>query len=81
MSELYTKGQLTKLFKSLEEILNDKNIFNCGLLKNKLLKEIDFWRIYECKTQKQKTLIRRKIESLIKLGKLKIENNEIVLLD
>jgi hypothetical protein len=81
VSELYTKGQLTKLFKSLEEILNDKNIFNCGLLKNKLLKEIDFWRIYECKTQKQKTLIRRKIESLIKLGKLKIENNEIVLLD
>lgn len=81
MSELYTKGQLTKLFKSLEEILNDKNIFNCNLLKSKLLKEIDFWRIYECRTQKQKVLIRKKVESLIKLGKLKIENNDIVLLD
>lgn len=81
MSELYTKGQISKLFKSLEVILNDKNIFNCVLLKSKLLKEIDFWRIYECKTTKQKALIRRKIESLIKLGKLKIENNEIVLLD
>jgi hypothetical protein len=81
VSDLYTKGQLTKLFSSLEQIINDKSIINCNLLKSKLIHELDTWRITECKSGKQKALIKRKIQSLIKLEKLKVINNEITLLD
>jgi hypothetical protein len=71
--KIYTRGQISRLFKSIESVINN-NDQDIDDLKINLLIALDSWRATNSNNRSyERNYVREKVSKLIKDGKIKVD--------